>query len=124
MIVNYSGEVNFLGELDIDNIGEFALECNNDEQYFWYYVVRTSLGMTSIAYTGPIAPDVELLPNNFKQGRFIIPFNEGKILRDVSAFLNDKDKKITQARVIEIDDAISEFINLRDYLAAYNEEFN
>lgn len=122
MIINYNGDVAFLGELDIDNIGEFAIEANNDEGMFWYYVCRTLFGTTTIATSGPRIPDIELLPKSFYQQRYTMQFNEAKIIKDVSRYLNDYTKKITTAKVIPIDEAVSQFVNLRDYLEDYGEE--
>ncbi len=122
MIINYNGEATFLGELDVDNIGEFAIEASNDDGMFWYYVARTLLGTTTIATSGPRIPDVELLPKTFNQERKTMAFNEIKIIKDVSQYLNDFKKKITRAELIPIDDAINQFVNLRDYLQDYGEE--
>ena len=122
MLVNYNGEATFLGELEIDNIGEFAIEASNDEGCFWYYIVRTTLGETAIAKSGPKIPDITLLPKNFSQSRVCIQFNEGKILKDVSLFLNDRNKKITRAEIIDIDAAIEQFVNLKDYLEEFSDE--
>ena len=114
MIISYNGSPTFMGELDIDNIGEFAIEASNDEGMFWYYICRTLLGTTTIATSGPRIPDIELLPKTFNQCRFTMPFNEGKIFKDVSKYLNDFTKKITRAEVIPIDDAVEQFVNLKD----------
>ena len=123
MIVQYNQQPTYMNELDVDNIGEFAVEATNDEGFNWYYVVRTTLGLTAISYCGPIIPDVAMLPKSFSEGRYQIPFNEGKILKDLGFFLNDKGKKITAAEVIEIDDAIEQFVNFKDYLKDFSEEF-
>lgn len=122
MIVPFNGEVMFMQELDIEDIGSFAIEACNDEGMFWYYVVRTSLGMCSIATSGPSIPDVDLLPKSFAQCRYQIPFKEPKIVIDLSKFLNDRNKKITKAEVVDIDYAIDQFRNLKDYLQNFNEE--
>ena len=122
MYINYNGEATFLGELDIDNIGEFAIEANNDEGMFWYYICRTLLGTTTIATSGPKIPDVDLLPKTFHQSRYTMQFNEGKIVKDVTKFLNDWTKRITNAKLIPIDEAVNQFVNLRDYLEDYGED--
>ena len=122
MIINYNGSPTYMGELDIDNIGDFAIEASNDDGMFWYYICRTLLGITTIATSGPRIPDVELLPKVFSQCRFTMDFNEEKIIKDVTKFLNDFRKKITVANVIPIEDAIEQVVNLKDYLEDYGEE--
>jgi len=122
MTINYNGEATFLGQLDVDNIGEFAIEASNDEGMFWYYICRTLFGTTTIATSGPRVPDIEILPKTFNQARYTMQFNEAKIIKDVTKFLNDFKKQITKAEVISIPDAISQFVNLKDYLEDYGEE--
>ncbi len=122
MIIQFNGDVTFLKELDIDNLGEFAIEASNDEGMFWYYVVRTSLGTVTIATSGPRIPDIELLPKGFNQALYRIPYKEDKIIKDVSSFLNDPRKRIVKAELLDIDVAIEQFVNLRDYLENYSEE--
>ena len=34
MIINYNGSPTYMGELDIDNIGDFAIEASNDDGMF------------------------------------------------------------------------------------------
>ena len=122
MIIQFNVDKTFLKELDIDNLGEFAIEASNEEGMFWYYVVRTSLGTVSIATSGPRIPDIELLPKGFNRALYRIPYKEDKIIRDVSCFLNDPKKQIVKAELLDIDDAIEQFVNLRDYLENYSEE--
>lgn len=122
MQVNYNGEATFLGELEIEDIGEFAVEASNDEGMFWYYLVRTVYGVATISTSGPRIPDVEMLPKTFSQSRHQITYKEDKILADITKFLNDPKKKITKAELIDIDDAIDQFVNFQDYLRNYSEE--
>ena len=54
--------------------------------------------------------------------------NDAKIIEDIKIcnfceIINDKGKKITAAEVIEIDDAIEQFVNFKDYLKDFSEEF-
>lgn len=122
MIIQFNGDVTYLKDLDIENIGEFAIEASNDEGMFWYYVVRTSLGTVSIATSGPRVPDIELLPKGFNQSLYRLPYKEDKVIKDVTRFLNDPKKNIVKADLIDIDVAIEQFVNLRDYLEDYSEE--
>lgn len=120
--LEYDQELQFMNGIDIADIGQFALEANNEEGFFWYLVVRTSLGITSLAECGPVIPDVELLPNNFKQGLTKMPFKEDKLIKAISFFLNDKSKKIIKAKEIEINDALNQFRDLKSYLENYGNE--
>lgn len=120
--LEYDQELQFMNGIDIADIGKFAIEANNDEGFFWYLIVRTSLGTTSIAECGPVIPDVELLPNNFKQSLIKMPFKEDKLIKAISFFLNDKSKKITKAVEISIEDALNQFRDMKSYLENYGNE--
>lgn len=108
--------------IEIEEIGQFAIEAWNDEGYYWYMVIRTSLGMASVATCGPVFPDISMLPSGYCCCLNKMPYKEDKIAKTISFFLNDKGKKITEAKIITIDEAISQFRDLGDYLANYSDE--
>lgn len=122
MLFEFNQDLVFISNIDIDNIGEFAIEASNEEGMFWYFIVRTSLGTCSISSCGPVVPDIDLLPSGFRQTFDRIPFKEDKLCKTISMFLNDKSKKITKAIEISIEDAITQFRDLKDYLENYSEE--
>lgn len=108
--------------IDIDEIGEFAIEATNDEGLFWYLIVRTSLGTTTVASCGPVVPDVPLLPSGYSSSLFRMEYKEPKIEKTITMWLNDRNKLLTSARLIDIDEAIDQFVDLRSYLHNYSEE--
>lgn len=118
----YDQELQFMSSIDIEDLGNFAIEANNDEGMFWYLIVRTSLGTVTTATCGPVIPDVELLPSGFSQSLFKSPFKEDKLAKSISLFLNDRGKKIVKAVEIPIDEAIRQFRDLGEYLENYSEE--
>ena len=111
----------FMSNIDIENIGDFALEVNNDDGFFWYLIVKTSLGTSTICTCGPLVPDVDLLPSGFSQSLNRMPYKEDKLVKQISLFLNDGKKKITKAVLIPIEDAISQFRDMSDYLERLDE---
>lgn len=108
--------------IDIDNIGDFAIEANNDEGAFWYLVIRTSLGTTTIASCGPVVPDIELLPDGYCCYLTRMDYKEEKLIKWINMWLNDRGKKLVQAKVINIDDAINQFRDLGEYLTNYSKD--
>lgn len=108
--------------LDIGEIGEFAIEACNDEQYYWYMVARSILGTTIIATCGPVIPDVAFLPSGFSMTLDKVPYKEEKIAKAISMFLNDRKKGITDAKVIDVIEGIDQFRELKDYLKDLREE--
>lgn len=117
----FDQELQFMSELELGDIGNFAIEANNEEGMFWYLIIRTSLGTCSIAQCGPVIPDVSLLPDGFSQSLFKVPYKEDKVGKWISSFLNDRSKKITKAVEISIDEAIEQFRNLKEYLENYSD---
>lgn len=122
MIFEFNKQLMPQNLVEIDEVGEFGLEASNDEGYFYYLVIRTLLGTTTIATCGPIIPDIEMLPSGFKMTLDKMPFKEDKLAKTISFFLNDTKKGITQARVISIDEAIKQFRELKDYLINFSED--
>ena len=108
--------------IDIEQVGEFAIEAHNDAGYYWYLIVKTSLGTTTITSCGPKIPDVSLLPSGYTCSLNRIQFNEKKLEKTINMWLNDRMKTLTEAKVIDIDDAIDQIAELKDYLKNYSEE--
>lgn len=95
--------------LEIDNIGECALQARNDLGEEFYLMIHTNTGWTEIIEYGPSTPDITLLPRSisYKYDRF--EFNSAKIERLIDKFLNDGKRMISQAQIVEVDD-IRDFI--------------
>lgn len=110
--------------IDIDNIGEFALEGSNDQGVFWYLVVRTLLGVTTIAECGPVVPDVILLPTGYSSSITRMEYKEKKLNTLITKWLNDFSKKLTDAHLIDVDSALDQFRDVGDYMRNYSEDQN
>ena len=102
--------------VDIENIGQCAIEASNDEGYFWYLIISTSLGTVTIASSGPSIPDVALLPGGYSCSFYTMEYKENKLEKAINTWLNDRGKCLTQARVIEVDEALDEFRDIAQYL--------
>ena len=110
--------------IDIENIGDFALEGINDEGTFWYLIVKTSLGVSTLASCGPVVPDINLLPSGYCTYLCRMEYKEDKLAKQINMWLNDKSKKLTQANIIEIEDALDQFRDLGEYMRNYSEDQN
>jgi hypothetical protein len=75
----YSQETIFSKELDIDELGQVALEAKDSESMFYYLIIRTSLGQSSIVEYGPIVPDIAIIPDLTEIRFQRVDFNELKI---------------------------------------------
>lgn len=110
--------------IDIENVGDFALEGINDEGNFWYLIVKTSLGVATLASCGPVVPDINLLPSGYCTYLSRMEYKEDKLAKQINMWLNDKSKKLTQANIIEIEDALDQFRDLGEYMRNYSEDQN
>ena len=110
--------------IDIEEIGQFALEASNDQGYFYYLIVRTSLGVVTMASCGPVVPDVGLLPSGYCCYLNRMEYKENKVEKAINTWLNDRAKALTEAKVIEIEDALDQFRDLGEYIRNYSEDQN
>lgn len=102
--------------VEVDNIGSFGLEAFNDDGEAFYYIVQTIMGQCIIASCGPVIPDLRSLPPGFTININRMPYNEARIIKNITLFLNDKYKKIISATEIDIEDAIEQFRDVKEYL--------
>lgn len=116
MEFNFDKQLTPQKQIEISNIGAFALEAWNETGMFYYFLIKTILGQSVIASCGPIVPDIDTIPSNFTIRLHKMPFSETRLIKFIDFFLNDRDRKITEAREIDIDDAIEQFRDIKDYL--------
>ena len=108
-----------LNSINIDDIGNCAIEGSNDDNLFYLFITRTTMGTTSVFTCGPFNPDLALLPTGFKTTYTRLEFSLPKLEKMIRSFLNDKDAKITNASVISFEDATNMFVDFKDYLVNY-----
>ena len=113
MIYDYSGTKTFTASLVVDDPGNCAICANG---YYsvgkgiklpgdYYMIVRTIDGVTTILKWGAVTELTELVSgysldvNQFK-------YKEASIHREIQLFLNDGQKFIYEANVIDIDTAL------------------
>jgi len=130
MEIRYLPSTSYGEILDIDNQGEFALEACNDDGYFYYMVVKTFQGTVSIFTWGPIIPDMELIPEaRGKEGAYTfkltrLKWNEKKIKNTVTAWITNRDRGITQAKLISEQEALIQIKDMQKYIMQFGEDHN
>lgn len=123
----YSQETIFSKELDVDELGQVALEARDSDSMFYYLVIRTSLGQSSILEYGPIVPDIAILPDVTEIKFQRIDFNELKIKQIIKKFLMARNKgknKIEDVIQIDVNDALSRGINILEYMKNFDKTSN
>lgn len=95
------------GQVEIDNIGNFAISCTNDLFNEYLFIAVTEMGQTRILTYGPQMIDVDdvFMPRSCNY--FSMQYDVHKIEKMVDRFINDPKKCITQVTVVNIDDAIA-----------------
>ena len=89
-------------EIDIENVGNVCIEAiNENDGLFYYLLIKTSLGTSSIFEYGPVVPDINKLHDIYNVSFTRQPYNDKKLLLFISKWLNDRMKKITSAAIID-----------------------
>lgn len=121
MNVDFYSEFNPLKTLEIKDIGKCAIEGVNPDGFYFYLVIITVRGVAHMFTCGPLIPDLDDLPPGYTVNYSTINFNIQKLKKTVSAWLNGrkpgKSKPINEAKLVDIDYAISQFKNIKSYVA-------
>ena len=121
--INFDSSLDFNKQLDIEDIGNLAIEAvNEDDGLYYYLLVFTRCGKTTIISYGPTIPDCEMLLGDFTFKYNTYKFNDEKIEKLISQWLNDRFKKIKAATIIDFETAISCCINTRDLIKTLIED--
>ena len=100
--------------IDIENIGNCAIDAYNDLGFEWLFLVCTIEGTTHMIEFGPVVPDLDILPAKVSYTYDRIDFKEGKIANRISKFLNEPSRNITQVFEITQQEAREKMRNLVD----------
>ncbi len=102
--------------INIEDIGNCAIEANNDLGQFWCLIIKTELGWTEVFEVGPINLELNELLKSCNWSYKRIEYSENNISKIIDNFLNDGRRKITQAQEIDVEEAKKYFLNLADYV--------
>ncbi len=116
MNFEYLVKVKKESSINIDNIGNCALDVFNDLGFEWLLLIHTKEGNTQIVEFGPLLPDLDYPPAKMSYTYDRIDFSEGKIINRISKFLNDGYRNVTQAFEITQQEAKDKMKNLVDYV--------
>lgn len=103
-----------LDSIDIEDIGNVALQLNNDLGECWYLLISTKLGWTSIQQFGPMSLVDNFLLYNFMYTYNKFEFNDTKIIKRIDKFINDPKKLVTQIFFVNPDEILEKLKNLNE----------
>ncbi len=102
--------------IDIEDIGNCAIDVFNDLGFEWVILIRTIEGTTQIVEFGPTLPDIEYPPAKVNYTYDRMDFSESKIINRIQKFLTDGYRNVTQAFEITHEEAKEKMRNLVDYV--------
>lgn len=113
MIFEYSVQKTFNESIDVVDIGNTALRCHGSKLDFYYIILKTVMGKTSILKFGPVMPDIDVLFNDFTVSYKKIDYKENLIEKEVDKFINDYKKEITLVEEITEYEAWQDFPDIQ-----------
>lgn len=109
----------FDATIDIEDIGQCCLELMDTLGQSYYLIVRTLMGISTVFEYGPILVGETVLPKFVVCKISKVEFSIPKIKKIISLFIldNEKGQKKTEfVRELSIDEALSNCIDIIDYM--------
>ncbi len=107
MLIDYNETTTYSQTLQVDDIGNFAIRCHGtmiDGKFKmpadYYMMVKTVAGRATIVKFGPVIPDIPTMPSGFEVTVKTTKFNEPSLGNEVSNYINDGRREITEAEEI------------------------
>ena len=109
--------------IEIDSVGNVCIEAVNENDGLYYYLlIKTSMGTTSIFEYGPIIPDIDKLFDTYIISFNRLSYNEKKLNMFLNKWLNDRTKKITAAYVIDENKFLDNYKDIYYTIKNYSKE--
>ena len=109
--------------IEIESVGNVCIEAiNEDDGLYYYLLIKTSMGTTSIFEYGPIVPDIDKLFDSYVVSFNRMSYNEKKLNMFLNKWLNDKTKKITAAYVIDESKFLDNYKDITYTIKNYSKE--
>lgn len=105
-----------VGVIDINDISSCCIEAFNDLGQCYYLLTKTECGFVKVMTFGPTMPDFPgMTPPNYEVCFKRMEYNKGKIIKEITSFLQNPKARITQAVEQSSEVAMSNFIGIADY---------
>ena len=104
------------GSIDIEDTGNCAIKAYNDNGSCYVLIIETSLGISRVFQYGPAVHDLDLLPKSVNCSFKRIEYSDYKIHKVIDEFLNNGYSGITQAFVVDKDEALNECRSIIEYM--------
>ena len=114
MQFEYLQQITAQESIDIDDIGNTAIQCWSNYGETKVLIIKTMDGITEIIEFGPVNTDINELPDKVIYNYQRFEFNQGKIIKIINKFINDE--IVSQVQEIDFDTAKNVVKNLIDYV--------
>ena len=118
MQFDYKKTITLSESVEIEDIGEFAIECSDFDNLYYYMIVTTYLGYTHILTYGPIIPDIDKIPSGYNVYYKCITFKEESLIKEINKFITDTKKDIVRVEVVNKKDAFNQLKNFESLILA------
>ncbi len=103
-------------DIEVDDIGNCALQAFNDRGEEYNLIIETNLGTCRSLVFGPVSPDFDLLPEKLSIQFERFNFSQKTISKMINRFLNDPYKNITQAFTKTKEELLVDLPDLKEYM--------
>lgn len=107
MIFEFDQQPQFMQQIQVDDLGNFALRCHNTKDREYYVLVKTYLGKTIILKFGPVYGDLGALIDNMELSFKKLDYKENTIEREVDKYINDGRNFINHIELISENDVLA-----------------
>lgn len=120
MQFEYLQQITAQESIDIDDIGNTAIQCWSNYGETKVLIIKTMDGITEIIEFGPVNTDINELPDKVIYNYQRFEFNQGKIIKIINKFINDE--IVSQVREVTFIEAKNVIKNLVDYIVRTSDE--
>lgn len=112
----YLYDVKAMGTLDVDNVGNVVISATNLLYQEYFLIIKTEYGRSKIIQYGPVWVEEDIKPNFISYTYTEMDFSSSRLETIIEKFLNNPKYCVSQAKVIDLDEAISRIKDLIEFL--------
>ena len=120
MLIEYNHQITPQDLINIKDVGQCAIEGTNDDGLYFYLIVVTTRGYSSICTFGPVIPDIDEVVPGYTCQMHQVEFNPKKITKDIYTWLNGKKpgkaKPISSAKIICVEEALDNLPDIAGHI--------
>ena len=123
----YDGVTQYNASIDIGNIHQVCLKATDNAGFDYYLIIRTLLGECSTLEYGPLVEGDSVLPDSTSIKFCRFDTDDYKLGRLIKSFLMPRNKgknKVIDVKEIGFEEALSEGVDLLNYMKGFSKESN